>query len=109
MYNLKTNNQTNVYSIVGNNGMAVTTSDATILEALHSFVYATVTEFPSVEAAVQYAYSAYYSRFMMRNYNRGIIPLVPRELPLDYIFIDPDYATREGEKPAQVPFPGLPV
>lgn len=84
------------WSLVGDNGFGITCFDAIVLEAIQRFRNISIMEMPSEETARQYAYTAYYSRFVMRNFMSGAQPKIPVNLPLDVLFFDPDFEEREG-------------
>ena len=85
------------YAIIGDNGMGFTSSEGIVFEGIRTLRNVTVFQMPSEEAAERYAYTAYVSRFMMRNYALGINPTVPINLPKDCIFYDQDFEKREGQ------------
>lgn len=85
------------YAIIGDNGMAFTSSEGVVLEGIQTLRNVTIFQMPTEEAAKNYAYVAYISRFMMRNYALGVNPLVPVNLPVDCIFYDQDFEKREGQ------------
>ena len=84
------------FALVGDNGMGFTSSEGVVIEGIQKLRNVTIFQMPSAEAAKNYAYAAYISRFMMRNYALGVNPLVPVNLPADCIFYDQDFAKREG-------------
>lgn len=109
MYNINNNQQRRNFAFVGNNGFGVTTSEATLIDAFRQLHCTTITEMPTLEDARKFAYCAYSGRFVSRNYQNGVQLLIPANLPLDYIFEDEYYEQREGKRPLQWFFPGLPM
>ena len=96
------------WALVGDNGFGITCFDGIVLDAIQRFLNISVMEMPSEEMARRYAYSAYYGRFIMRNFMTGALAKMPVNLPLDYLFFDPDFEEREGNR-RQLYFPGIPM
>lgn len=96
------------WAIVGDNGFGITCFDGIVLDAIQRFRNISVMEMPSEETARQYAYAAYYSRFVMRNFMNGAQAKMPVNLPLDFLFFDPDFEEREGNR-RRLYSPGIPV
>lgn len=86
------------FAIVGDNGLGFTSSEGVVLEGLQLLKNVTVMQMPSLDAARNYSFNAYASRFLMRNFHAGVYPIVPINLSADYIFVDPDFERREGQK-----------
>lgn len=97
------------FSIVGNNGMCITTYEYRMIEAIRKLIMVTVMEFDNAESARGYAYSAYAGRFFMRNNHLGVVPQLPIHFPAECLWIDPDFEAREGNRGISGYFPGLPV
>lgn len=95
------------YAVVGDNGYLYTSCGSMVYESLGKLRNLTVTEFADEIMAHQYAIYAYTTRFMMRNYYKGISPKIPVNLQRDVFFIDQDFEKREGEKQLPI-FPGIP-
>ena len=96
------------WALVGDNGFGITCFDGIVLEAIQRFRNISVMEMPSEETARQYAYAAYYCRFVMRNFMNGAQAKIPVNLPLDYLFFVPDFEEREGNL-RRLYFPGIPM
>lgn len=96
------------WALVGDNGFGITCFDGIVLDAVQRFHNISIMEMPSEEIARQYAYAAYYSRFVMRNFMNGAQAKMPVNLPLDYLFFDPDFEEREGTRRGLY-FPGIPM
>ena len=96
------------WALVGDNGFGITCFDGIVLDAIQRFRNISIMEMPSEEAARRYAYAAYYCRFVMRNFMNGAQAKIPVNLPLDFLFFDPDFEAREGNR-RQLYFPGIPM
>lgn len=96
------------WSIVGDNGFGVVSHEAVLIEGVRKFGNVSIMELPSEEMARRYAYAAYYSRFVMRNAQCGISAKMPVNLPINQLFIDPDFEEREGNRHLTY-FPGIPI
>ena len=96
------------WAIIGDNGFGITCFDGIVLDAIQRFRNISVMEFSTEEMARRYAFAAYYNRFVMRNFMAGAPPKIPVNLPLDYLFFDPDFEEREGNR-RQLYFPGIPM
>ena len=96
------------WSIVGDNGFGMACHEAVLIEGIRKFRNVSIMEFPSEELARRYAYAAYFCRFVMRNAQSGISPKIPVNLPMNQLFIDPDFEAREGNRHLAY-FPGIPL
>lgn len=105
--NVANNEMKRFYVIAGDNGFGVFTTEAGILDAVRKLHRITVTELTDEQFALQYGVAAYCNRFIMRNYTRGIAPMLPINMPVDVLYIDEDYEQREGNRIKGPFFPGL--
>ena len=94
------------YSLVGDNGFGITTLDGVIIEAVHKLRNLSMVAMPNEEMARNYALSAYFGRFIMRNHAYGCQPQIPINIPANIIYYDPYFDEREGNRLSYL-FPGI--